>query len=234
MSSPSALRIPSYHAWFAALVLASGLVISGFSAARAATEPEELVEKAALTIEKLLVDPNMDELRGYMDRAQGVLIIPQMYKGGFIVGAQGGSGVLLVKGSDGTWSSPAFYTLGGASFGLQIGGEISEVVFTIMSERAVDAILKDQFKLGANADVAVGPLGKGIGASTTSNFSDDVFAFSKSLGLYGGGTLDGAGIFKRTSWNELYYAAGADPKKIVIDRVYFNPHADRLRESLPN
>ncbi len=234
MSSPAVLRIPSFQAWLTALVLASALVISCFGAARAATEPEELVEKATLTIKKLLVDPNMDELRSYVERAQGVLIFPQMIKGGFLVGAQGGSGVLLVKGSDGTWSAPAFYTLGGASFGLQIGGEVSEVVFTIMSDGAVEAILKNQFKLGANAGVAVGPIGKGIGASTTSNFSDDVFAFSKSLGLYGGGALDGAAIFKRTSWNELYYAAGADPKKIVIDRMYFNPHADRLRESLPN
>ena len=107
-------------------------------------------------------------------------------------------------------------------------------MFTIMNDGAIKAIIDNQFKLGADASVAVGPIGKGVGASTTSNFSDDIYAFSKSMGLFGGGVLEGAAIVKRTSWNELYYAAGADPQKILLDRMYFNPHADRLRASLPN
>lgn len=234
MSALSALHNPLQRVWLAALVVASALILMTFNSARAATEPEELVEKAALTVEKLMVDPNLPELRHYIERAQGVLIIPQLVKGGLIIGGEGGSGVLLVKGSDGSWSSPAFYTLGGASFGLQIGGEMSEVVFTIMNDGAIDALISHQFKLGADASVAVGPVGKGVEASTTSNLSDDIYAFSKSVGLFGGGVLEGAAIVKRTAWNELYYAAGADPQKILIDRKYFNPHADRLRASLPN
>ncbi|HEX9769929.1 MAG TPA: lipid-binding SYLF domain-containing protein [Kiloniellales bacterium] len=234
MSALSALHNPLQRVWLASLVVASALILMTLSSARAATEPEELVEKAALTVEKLMVDPNLPELRHYIERAQGVLIIPQLVKGGLIIGGEGGSGVLLVKGSDGSWSSPAFYTLGGASFGLQIGGEMSEVVFTIMNDGAIDALIRHQFKLGADASVAVGPVGKGVEASTTSNLSDDIYAFSKSVGLFGGGVLEGAAIVKRTAWNELYYAAGADPQKILIDRKYFNPHADRLRASLPN
>ena len=234
MSSLSALQNPLQRTWFAALVVASALILSTFNPAGAATEPEELVEKAALTVEKLKIDPNMPELQRYLEHAHGVLIIPQLINGGLIIGGKGGSGVLLVKGGDGSWSSPAFYTLGGASFGLQIGGEMSEVVFTIMNDGAIKAIIDNQFKLGADASVAVGPIGKGVGASTTSNFSDDIYAFSKSMGLFGGGVLEGAAIVKRTSWNELYYAAGADPQKILLDRMYFNPHADRLRASLPN
>lgn len=234
MSAHSALRNPLQRIWLAALVVASALILATLKPAVAATEPEELVEKAALTVEKLMVDPNLPELRAYLERAQGVLIVPQLIRGGLIVGGEGGSGVLLVKGSDGSWSSPAFYTLGGASFGLQIGGEMSEVVFTIMNDGAVDALINNQFKLGADASVSVGPVGKGVEASTTSNLSDDIYAFSKSVGLFGGGVLEGAAIIKRTAWNELYYAAGADPRKILIDRKYFNPHADRLRASLPN
>lgn len=234
MSSLSALRNPLQRTWFAALVVASALILTTLNPAGAATKPEELVEKAALTVEKLKIDPNMPELQRYLEHAQAVLIIPQLIKGGLIIGGEGGSGVLLVKGSDGSWSSPAFYTLGGASFGLQIGGEMSEVVFTIMNDGAIKAILDNQFKMGADLSVAVGPIGKGVGASTTTNFSDDIYAFSKSVGLFGGGTLEGTAIVKRTSWNELYYAAGADPQKILVERMYFNPHADRLRASLPN
>ena len=234
MSSLLALQSPLHRAWLAALLVAGALILTSLNPAGAATKPEELVEKAALTVEKLMIDPNLPELQRYMENAQGVLIIPQLFKGGLIVGGEGGSGVLLVKGSDGSWSSPAFYTLGGASFGLQIGGQMSEVVFTIMNDGAVQAILDNQFKLGADASVAVGPIGKGVEASTTTNFSDDIYAFSKSVGLFGGGVLEGAAIVKRTNWNELYYAAGANPQKILVERMYFNPHADRLRASLPN
>jgi lipid-binding SYLF domain-containing protein len=234
MSASSALQNPLHRIRLAALIAASALLLASLKPAAAATEPEELVEKAALTIEKLLIDPNMSELHTYIQHAQGVLIVPQLFRGGLLIGGEGGSGVLLVKGSDGSWSSPAFYTLGGASFGLQIGGEMQEAVFTIMNQGAIDALIDNQFKLGADASVSVGPLGKGIGASTTSNFSEDIYAFSKSVGLFGGGMLEGSAIVKRTAWNELYYAAGADPKKILFDRKYFNPHADRLRSSLPN
>ena len=234
MSALSALQNPLHRIWLAALVIASALILATARPAGAVSEPEILVDKATLTLEKLMVDPNMSELRNYIEHAQGVLIVPQLFRGGLIIGGQGGSGVLLVKGSDGSWSSPAFYTLGGASFGLQIGGEMSEVVFTIMNEGAVDALINSQFKMGADASVSVGPIGKGIEASTTTNFSDDIYAFSKSVGLFGGGVLEGSAIVKRTAWNELYYAAGADPEKILIDRKYFNPHADKLRASLPN
>jgi lipid-binding SYLF domain-containing protein len=234
MISSSAMQNPLQRSWLAALVVASALILASLNPANAASRPEELVEKAALTVEKLIVDPEMPELRRYLDRAQAVLIIPELFKGGLVIGGEGGSGVLLVKGSDGSWSSPAFYTMGGASFGLQIGGTMSEAVFAIMNEGALDAIMKNQFKLGADATVAFGPIGKSVEASTTTNMSDDIYAFSKAVGLFGGGSLGGAGIFKQTDWNELYYAAGADPQKILIDRVYFNPHADRLRASLPN
>jgi lipid-binding SYLF domain-containing protein len=234
MFSLSASPNPLQRMRLATLVIAGALFLTTLNPAGAATKPEELVEKAALTVEKLMVDPNLPELRRYMKRAQAVLIIPQLIKGGLIIGGEGGSGVMLVKGSDGTWSSPAFYTLGAASFGLQIGGVMSEVVFTIMNDGAITAILDNQFKLGADASVAVGPIGKGVEASTTTNLSDDIYAFSKSVGLFGGGVLEGAMIVKRTSWNELYYAAGADPQKILVERMFFNPHADRLRASLPN
>lgn len=234
MLTQSAFGRPAIRHWPALLVFVAAVMVAGPRPAAAFSEPEAIVEKAKLTVEKLMVDPNLPQLRHYMDSASGVFIVPALYKGGFLVGGEGGSGVLMVKGADGTWSSPAFYTMAGASFGLQIGGEVSEVIFTIMNKGAVEAMLQNQFKLGADASVAVGPIGKGVGASTTTNFSDDVYAFSTAVGLFGGGALQGAAIFDRSEWNELYYAAGADPTKIVLDRRYFNPHAESLRAALPN
>ena len=202
-------------------------------AARAASDSEALVEKSSLTIERLLVDPELKELRGFINRARAVLIIPQLIKGGFIVGGEGGSGVLLAKGADGSWSPPAFYTLAAGSIGLQIGGQVSEVVFTLMSDGAIDAVLKNEFKLGVDASIAVGPIGKGIEASTTTNLDADIYAFSKVVGLFGGGAFEGAGIIPRQTWNNQYYKTVTTPRQIVVDRKYFNPHADRLRQALP-
>ncbi len=217
----------------AAALTAALLVPSFAKPAAAASVPEELVEESRFTVERLLGDPNLPDLRGYVKRARGVLIIPELVKGGFVFGAEGGSGVMLVRGADGTWSSPAFYTLAAGSFGLQIGGQVSEVVFTLMTKGAVDALLDDEFKLGADASVAVGPFGLGVEASTTTNLAADIFAFSKSVGLFGGGSLEGAKLISRKTWNDEYYGASVSPRAVVIERTFFNPQAERLRGALP-
>jgi len=160
------------------------------------------------------------------------LIVPQLIKGGFIVGGEGGAGVLLAKGSDGSWSMPAFYTLAAGSVGLQIGAQIAEVVFTVMSDGALDALLKNEFKLGVDASVAVGPIGKGVEASTTTNLDADVYSFAKVMGLFGGGALEGAGVLPRESYNQEYYGAAATPRQIVVERKYFNEQANDLRNAL--
>ncbi len=201
--------------------------------ALAASPAEELVAESLFSIERLLSEPNLPDLETYVKNARGVLIIPELVKGSFIVGAEGGSGVLMVRGSDGTWSSPAFYTLAAASFGLQIGGQVSEVVFTLMTEGAVQALLANEVKLGADASVAVGPFGLGIEASTTTNLDADIYAFSKTVGLFGGGSLEGAKLFSRASWNDAYYGASASPRAVVIERIFFNPQAEPLRNAVP-
>ena len=201
--------------------------------AQAATKGEELVDKSRYSIERLLVDPELPSLRTYVERARGILIIPELVKGGFIVGAEGGSGVLLVRGSDGSWSPPAFYTLAAGSIGLQIGGQVSEVVFTLMNDGAVNAMLKNEVKLGADASVAIGPIGAGVEASTTTNLQEDIIAFSRGVGLFAGGAFEGAKLINRENWNAEYYGAPASPKAIVVDRKFFNPQADKLRQALP-
>lgn len=201
--------------------------------ARAATEAEALVTESRLTIDRLLADKEFFELPKFVKAAKGVLIVPQLVKGGFIIGAEGGTGVFLARGTDGSWSPPAFYTLAAGSIGLQIGAEVKEVVFVLMSDRAVDAMLSSEFKLGADASVTVGPMGRGVEASRSTDFTSDIYAFSKSVGLFGGGALEGAKIFARASLNDSYYASGATPKAIVIDRRFTNLHADDLRALLP-
>ena len=203
------------------------------TAARAETEAEAFVTESRLTVDRLMADKDFFELPKFVKAAKGILIVPQLVKGGFIIGAEGGTGVFLARGTDGSWSPPAFYTLGAGSIGLQIGGEVKEVVFVLMSDKAVDAMLSSEFKLGADASVTVGPVGRGIEASRSTDLTSDIYAFSKSVGLFGGGALEGAKIFSRTSLNSSYYAPGATPRSIVIDRKFTNLHADSLRQLLP-
>ena len=214
---------------------AAGMVL-GLALARpaaAASKTEELVEKSRFTVERLLTDPDRPEIRPVVEKARGVLIIPELIKGGLIIGAEGGSGVLLARGADGTWSSPAFYTLVAGSFGLQAGGQVAETIFALMNDGAVAAFMNDEFKLGADASVAVGPLGSGIEASTTTNLNADIYAFSRTAGLFGGGALEGAKIISRQDLNDEYYGAVATPRDVVLERKFFNRGADALRKALP-
>src|SRR3546814_21078396 len=140
-----------------------------------------------------------------------MLIVPQLVKGGCIIGAEGGSGVFLARGTDGSWSPPAFYTLGAGSIGLQIGGEVKQVVFVMMSDKAVDAMLSSEFKPGAHASVTVVPIGRGVPASRSTDLPPDIYAFSKSVGLFVGGAQEVAKTFPRPSLNDTYSPPTATP-----------------------
>ena len=228
-AGPARALLAAIWAVLAAVLLAAGPA----RPALAGSAAEELVEESRVSIERMLVDNELPELKGYVTRAHGLLIIPELVKGGFIVGAEAGFGVFMVRGSDGTWSAPAFYTLAAGSIGLQIGGQVSEVVFTVMNEGAVEALLGNEIKLGADLSVTVGPIGKGLEVSTTTNLGADVFAFSKNVGLFGGGALEGAKLFAREKLNHAYYGPGATPRAIVIERSFFNPQAEKLRQAAP-
>jgi lipid-binding SYLF domain-containing protein len=166
-----------------------------------------------------------------MKSAKAVLIFPELYKGGFILGAEGGRGILCARNADG-WSQPAFYDLAAGSLGLQIGGQVSEVVLTIMSDKALTAVLDDQLKFGGDMSIAVGPIGKGLGADTTTNFQADVYSFAKTAGLFGGVSFEGAGIIKKDDWNRAYYGQGATPRGIVMEGRFKNPNTNALLKSL--
>jgi len=161
-----------------------------------------------------------------------VVIAPEFLKGAFVVGASGGNAVAMVRdGKTGRWSEPAFYTIGGASIGLQIGGESSEVILLAMTERGVSALMGNSFKLGAEAGVAAGPVGIGAQAATA-NLSADVLSFSRSKGLYGGISLDGAVVAVREGLNHAYYGKKATPTDILVRHDVKNPQTSCLIQNL--
>jgi lipid-binding SYLF domain-containing protein len=192
-------------------------------------DAQATVEKARLTFGEFLRDDNYSWMRDHVKEARGVLIYPQVLKGGFIFGASGGTGVLLVReDKEGDFSYPAFYTMGSVSFGLQIGGESAEVVLLVMSQKGVDSLLTSQFKLGGDVSIALGPVGGGAKGDITTDF----ISFAKSKGLYAGLNLDGSYLSVRDGLNKAYYGKQATPADIVIRRIVQNKEADRLREEL--
>jgi len=192
----------------------------------------QLVEKAKFTMENFMSDPMMDTFRELSRTAKGVVIFPQLLKGAFVFGAQGGSGVFLARDEKtGEWTGPAFYTLGGASFGFQIGGEASEVILLVMTDRGVRSLLANSLKLGGDIGVAVGPVGMGASAATA-NLSADILSFSRSKGLYGGISLEGAVVATRGDWNRAYYGKDVTPTDILVRHDVTNPKADELIDTV--
>ena len=211
--------------------------MSAFTALPTAAQDTVVQRKLLLEAEAALIDlraaePLAGKMNDAITRASAVLIVPNLLKGAFIVGGEGGSGVLLARRADGTWSAPVFVTLGAASVGLQIGGQSSKVLFAVMNDKALDALLTTKVKLGVDVGIAVAHKGAGVEASTTTAARDDIFQFAVSQGLFGGGALEGAFIEPRASWNEAYYGRTLGPKAIVTDLNLAAPGADALRAAL--
>ena len=197
------------------------------------TVADNLVTNAADTVERFKTLPQMTGFKGEIATAKAIVILPSVFKAGYFVGGEGGNGVLVVRGAEGVWSHPAFYTLAGASFGVQIGLQDTEIIRVLRSDKALKAILEHQVKLGADAGITVGVVGMGLEASTTTALGPDVLAFANSiLGLYGGASLEGAVLVRRTDLNEAFYTPGAVPRAIVFENKYSNPKAEPLRTAL--
>ena len=195
-----------------------------------ASEQTELLDRSARTIEHMKVDPAFERARSMMKDAKAVLVVPSLVKGGFIFGAEGGSGVLMSK-TGANWSPPAFYTIGSASFGLQAGLEQAEIVMLIMSDKALQAVTSAEFKVGAGAGLTLVNLSAGAEAATPPNLSGDIIIWTSAKGLYGGFTLNGSVVKARDEWNTAFYGKPASVSDILANRVTA-PGANPIRQQL--
>ena len=195
-------------------------------------EAQDLVDRSRMAIEAVLAESNFQSARDLMKTAKGVLIIPRLFKAGFFIGGSGGNGVLLAKTPDGQWSQPAFYTMGAGSIGFQFGVQDSQVVLIIRTEKGLTSVLDDQVKLGADASIAVGTIGAGMGGATTTNAGADIVTYSLARGVFGGGAFEGAVIGKRSDYNSAYYGMETEPRAILQPTMTANPGSRALRDAL--
>jgi lipid-binding SYLF domain-containing protein len=200
-------------------------------AAQAQTEQQTLVDRATLTAQDMFGPDSAHEARSMLRRAKGALVCPRIFKAGFIIGGQGGDCVLVSRGPAG-WSAPAFYQVGSGSIGLQIGVQDSELVFLVLTDRGLQAVLDSQFKIGADATIAVATLGAGLEGDTTAALRADIVAFAKSRGLFAGVSLQGSIISSNSGWNQAYYGRPLAAQQIVNQGEASNPGAAPLQEML--
>ncbi len=195
---------------------------------------QAIVDKAKGTIADFMNDSNFSWLPKYLASAKGVVIFPQVVKGGFFLGGSGGTGVLLVRqGMTDNWSEPAFYTLGSVTFGLQIGGEAAEVIMVATNQKAIDTLLSSSVKLGGDASIAAGPIGGGAkGGVGVPAVTADFVSFARSKGLYAGLNLEGAVMAVRDSLNQGYYGRAVRPADIIVRKDVANPGSNELRAAV--
>jgi lipid-binding SYLF domain-containing protein len=207
----------------AGLAFAPGLAAAGDKRAEAV----ELVAEAAETVSYFAQDSAFEPLWDLADEAKAVVVIPNNWRAGFMFGGSGGDGVMIARNKDGTWSQPTFLVVGAGSFGFQIGVEKSEIILLVMTQRGMEHLLSTTVKLGADVSVAAGPIGAGAKAQTT-----DILAFSRSRGVYGGLTLEGAVLKTRKNFNKAYYAADVTPGEIVYKGEVYNAASAALQNAV--
>ena len=207
------------------------LVADGFSTAVAAdfSEQQQLVDKARLTIERFRADPSLKEaIQAWSPETKALFIVPQFTRGAFIFGGAGGSGVLLVRDEKKGWSEPAFYTIGSASFGLQIGADVSEIVMVVRTKKGLEEFYSNDVKLGVETSMAVGPVGEGISAQ---GIAADIISYASKKGAFAGMMLDGAAVSVSDGSNEAYYRKPVRPVDILVKHSVSNPASAPLQEA---
>jgi lipid-binding SYLF domain-containing protein len=188
-------------------------------AARAQSDEAARIEAATLVLSQASNIPEQAIPRSVLQKAEAVAVFPAVKKGALVVGGQWGRGVLSARSRrTETWSSPAFLTFTGGSFGLQIGGEEIDLVLVIMDPQGLERLIKNQFKLGVDASAAAGPVGRDAQAATDLQMRAKILSYSRARGLFAGVALNAGTIRQDRDANERFYKRHYSTKDIVIER----------------
>ncbi|MEM7773220.1 MAG: lipid-binding SYLF domain-containing protein, partial [Cyanobacteria bacterium P01_A01_bin.37] len=202
----------------AALILVFGLVPAAW--ADTEDEREEAIEelnRSQEVFQEIATDPDTQIPASLMRASRAVIIITNVGQGGFIFGGRRGDGLMVMREADGTWSNPAFMTLGGGSFGLQFGGRSSDLVMLVNTQEAMDDILDGDIELGGNVTGTAGPVGATVTDPAAAN--GDILIYSRSSGLFGGVTAGATSIEFDDERNEAFYGV----ENVTPSQIFTNP-----------
>jgi SH3 domain-containing YSC84-like protein 1 len=206
-----------------ALFCAAGISLSAFAASDMATLNDRL-EKSRMIIDELSRTPDKGIPDGIIKQATCVAVVPSLKKGAFIVGGQYGQGVVTCKTSHG-WSAPAFIRMAGGSFGFQIGGQGTDLVLVAVNDRGLQDLLKNKFKIGADAAATAGPVGRNTQAATDWKLNAELLTYSRSKGLFAGIDLDGTSVSQNSDDTDVFYGTPHTFEEILKGNVLPPPAA---------
>jgi lipid-binding SYLF domain-containing protein len=191
--------------WIALFCLAGAATLTAYAASDKATL-DSRVTAATDTIRQIMLTPDKSIPNSVARQATCIAVIPGLKMGAFIFGAEYGRGVVTCRTGHG-WSAPAFITLGGGSFGLQLGGQSTDVVLVAVNDKGFQDLLKSKFKIGGDAAASAGPVGRNTQAATDWKLNAELLTYSRSKGLFAGIDLTGTSVTQSTDDTTAYYGA---------------------------
>ena len=208
------------------LALSAAFALTLLSGPAFAGQPEDdRARNAVRVLAEIQKIPEQSIPDNLLDEARSVIVIPDTIKAGLVIGGRHGKGVMSVKTADGSWSSPVFVSLTGASIGFQVGVQSSDVVLVIRNDRSLDNIVNGKFTLGADAAVAAGPVGRNAAAATDGQLKAEIWSWSRARGLFAGIALDGAVLQIDDGANASVYGPGTSPRAVFESRWQRAPSA---------
>ncbi len=214
------------------LLVASFIILNGRAAA-AEDKWSRLVEESGKVLSEIQQMPDQSIPEDLMRSCSAIAIFPNTISAGLGIGGKYGQGIIMIRDNNGRWSPPAIFTLAGGSLGWQIGGQATDFVLLIMNRRSVDGILQGQFKLGADASAAAGPVGRAAEASTDVQLKGGILSYSRSRGLFAGVKLEGAVITQHWDGDQALYGKSVSAESILVkNKVKMPQSADDVLKVL--
>jgi len=198
-----------------AAAVAALIVVSPALRAQQESDEARRVREASVVFGEIMAAEDNAIPRAILGKAEAIAVFPNTVRAGFIVGGMRGRGIISAR-NDGRWSAPAFLTLTGGSFGLQIGGQAADLILVINNRRGVENLVSNQFKLGADAAVAAGPVGRDAQAATDLQLRAEILSYSRARGLFAGVTVNGSTVRQDRDANERFYGKRLETKQIVF------------------
>lgn len=210
------------------IVVVALLSVSALTAAQSpsASEEEARLREAVMVVHEVMKGSDTAIPDSILRRAEGIAVFPGTLKAGFIFGGQRGRGVLSGRTEKG-WSPPTFMTITGGSFGLQAGGQATDIVFVIMNRRGLENFIRNQFKFGADASAAAGPVGRDVQAGTDLQMRAEILSYSRARGLFAGVTVNGSTVRTDVDANYRFYDTRFNSTQIVVGGLAGSPESTR-------
>src|SRR5258705_8913752 len=190
------------------VIIMCALGTPAFAQGKQAKEATHRSNDAAAVFNEIMGAPDNAIPKELIDKAQAIAVFPSVLKAAFIFGGREGKGVISRRIAGG-WTTPAFFNLGGGSFGAQIGADKTDYVLLIMNEQGLNGLLGDKFAIGGEVGVAAGPVGRTASAATDAQLKAEILTYSRSKGLFAGVDLNGTAITPDNNLNEAFYGMKA-------------------------